>query len=144
VSDPRAGRGRLTDRQRAVPDDRPRRPARPAILELATALLVVSGFLSFFTSIEAAIALSERQEIPGLLIVVSVLIGVGTIAVGIALRYGHWWLFGLNFVAIAAFLELTSGTVQGMLFGAVDLFVVVVLLAQRPWFQWRPEADRTA
>jgi hypothetical protein len=67
-----------------------------------------------------------------------VFIGVGTIVVGIALRYGHWWLFGVNYVAVAGFLELTSGSAQGLLFGAVDVFVLVVLLTQRPWFAWRP------
>jgi hypothetical protein len=27
----------------------------------------------------------------------------------------------------------------GLLFGGLDLFVVLVLLVERPWFTWRPE-----
>ncbi len=65
-------------------------------------------------------------------------IGLLTMLTGIALRYGHWWLFGINFIAVASFLELTSFTVQGLFSGAIDLLVVIVLLVYRPWFAWKP------
>jgi hypothetical protein len=109
------------------------------MVEVATALLIVSGFMSSFTSFESVISMAERGALDPVLVALFLFIGVGTIAVGIALRYGHWWLFGVNYVAVAAFLELTSASAQGFLFGAIDLFVLTVLIAQRPWFAWRPE-----
>ena len=151
-SDPRAGRDtgerpppmkpRPFQRFRGTtPDDSPQRPPRPALVELATALLIVNGFVSFFTSVEAMGRLSDEAAVPEPLLVLVILIGPVTLALGIALRYGHAWLLGLNVVAVAAFLELTSGTIQGLLFGGIDLFVVVVLLSYRPWFQWTPEEE---
>ena len=146
MSDPRSGRGDgtrgttgRTPAGFATEDRRSKRPSRPMPVEVATAMLIVSGFMSLFVSLEAAISLAGSEEPDLVLLGLFLFIGAGTIAVGIALRYGHWWLFGVNYVAVAAFLELTSGTAQGLLFGAIDLFVVVVLLAQRPWFAWKPE-----
>ena len=144
MSDPRAGRetGRTPGGLPTIVEG-PRRPSRPVILEVATAMLIVSGFMSFFISIEGFVAVASNGGLDPVLIALFVFIGVGTIVVGIALRYGHWWLFGVNYVAVAGFLELTSGSAQGLLFGAVDVFVLVVLLAQRPWFAWRPgDVDR--
>ena len=116
----------------------PKRPSRPAWVELATALLIVSGFVSFFTSLQGLVTLSGSDDPNAGLVVLFVTLGLLTMLTGIALRYGHWWLFGVNFVAVAAFLELTSFTVQGLFSGTIDLLVVVVLLVYRPWFAWKP------
>lgn len=143
MSDPRAGRagGRGTRTGPAPVDHRPKRPPRPVPVEIATAILIVTGFFSFFLSIEALAAMATRQE-PDLLLIAFVLfLGLGTIAIGIALRYGHLWLLGVNYVAVAGFLELTSGTPQGWLFGALDVVVLAILVAHRPWFAWSPEDD---
>jgi hypothetical protein len=121
----------------------PQRPPRPALVELATALLIVSGFLSLFLSMGAIANLSESGELLPVLALVAIVLGVAVPIVGLGLRYGHWWLLGVNLTAVASFLELTSGSAQGLLFGGIDLFVVVVLLAYRPWFAWTPE-DATA
>ena len=118
----------------------PQRPARPAFVELATALLIMSGFVSFFTSLQGLVALTGDGDVP-LLSVVFVTIGLLTMLTGFALRTGRWWLFGVNFVAVAAFLELTSFTVQGLVSGATDLLVVIVLMVHRPWFAWTPDGD---
>jgi hypothetical protein len=112
-------------------------------VELAAALLIVSGFVSTFTSLQGLVTLADAGE-PTLLSAVFVSIGLVTILTGIALRTGRWWLFGVNFVAVAAFLELTSFTVQGLFSGAIDLLVVVVLLVHRPWFAWTPDDAREA
>ena len=148
MSDPRAGRGDAargnTGRTPAgllTEDRRSRRPSRPVLVEVATALLIVAGFMSLFTSLDSVISIAGSEEPDYGLLALILFIGAGTIAVGIALRYGHWWLFGVNYVAVAAFLELTSGTAQGLLFGAIDLFVVAVLLGHRPWFAWKPEDE---
>jgi hypothetical protein len=108
------------------------------MVELATALLIVSGLLSLFLSLGAVASLAETGGLSPLLLVIAVVLGVAVPVVGIALRAGHWWLLGLNLVAVASFLELTSGSPQGLLFGGIDLFVVVVLLAHRDWFAWTP------
>jgi hypothetical protein len=116
----------------------PSRPPRPAWVELATALLIVSGFVSSFTSLQGLVNLSSSDDPNAGLVVLFVTLGLLTMLTGIALRYAHWWLFGVNFVAVAAFLELTSFTVQGLFSGTIDLLVVVVLLVHRPWFAWKP------
>lgn len=141
MTDPRAGRAETGRTPAGLPteDRRPKRPPRPVVVEVATAVLIVSGFMSFFTSIESVIAMANRGELDPFLVALFLFIGVGTIAVGMALRYGHWWLFGVNYVAVASFLELTSMSPQGFLFGGLDLLVLAVLIAQRPWFAWTPD-----
>jgi hypothetical protein len=160
VSDPRAGRTRAGEE--ILPDDEdapaptrrgrrggnpsglkgarrgPQRPPRPALVELATALLVVSGFLSLFLSLGAVSTLADSGELSPLLVLLALVLGVAIPVVGIGLRYGRWWLLGVNLTAVASFLELTSGSAEGLLFGGIDLFVVVVLLLHRPWFAWTP------
>ena len=101
----------------------------------------MSGFVSLFTSLQGLVTLSGNDDPNAALVVLFVTLGLLTMLTGIALRYGHWWLFGVNFVAVAAFLELTSFTVQGLFSGAIDLLVVVVLLVYRPWFAWKPDGD---
>lgn len=148
MSDQRLGRGVPTGRAPSglrEEDRRPKRPPRPVLVEVATALLIINGAISFLTSIEAMLTLADRGELTLLIAVLFVVLGVGTVVIGIALRYGRWWLLGVNYVAVAAFLELTSGTPQGWLYGGIDLIVVVILLANRPWFAWTPDdADDTA
>lgn len=150
MSDPRAGRssgsGPVIAPSGLAEEDRgPRRPPRPVLVELATALLIVNGLIGALTSIEAVLALADRGELTPLVAGLFLLLGVGMVVLGIALRYGRWWLAGVNIVAVAGFLELTSGTPQGLLYGSIDVIVVVILLANRPWFAWRPEdAEREA
>lgn len=117
------------------------RPDRPALVELASAVLVVGGATSILGSVDVLMRLAEQS--PGFepLGLLSIAIGIASVIVGFAVRMGHWWLLALNAVAVAAFLELTSGTVIGLVFGALDLFVVLVLLLERPWFTWAPDAD---
>lgn len=142
MSDPRAGRS--TDEPPIAPsglreEDRgPQRPPRPVLVELGTALLIVNGLIGFVTSIETILALSDRGELTPFAAALFLLLGVGMVVLGVALRYGRWWLLGVNVIAVAGFLELTSGTAQGLLYGAIDVIVVVVLLANRPWFAWTP------
>jgi len=161
VSDPRAGRTRggediLPDDDDApIPSARgrkrgnpsglrdaphgPQRPPRPALVELATALLIVSGLLSLVLSVGAVANLADSgSDVSPILLVIALALGVAVPVVGFALRGGYWWLLGVNLVAVTSFLELTSGSPQGLLFGGIDLFVVVVLLANRDWFAWSP------
>jgi hypothetical protein len=111
------------------------------LVELASAILVVGGLVGILNSIEVAMRLAEAG--PGVEPIAGLTLGIGLVSVvlGILTRYGRAWLVTLNVVAIAAFLELTSGAMTGLLFGGLDVFVVVVLLLHRPWFAWTPEPD---
>lgn len=119
--------------------DEPQRPPRPTLVELAAAILVVGGAMSILTSLDVVMRLAEQG--PGVepLALLSLGLGVGIVILGVLLRMGLAWLVALNVIAVTAFLELTSATIVGLLFGGLDLFVVLVLLVERPWFAWRPE-----
>jgi hypothetical protein len=112
----------------------PSRPPRPVLVELATAILIVGGALSFVTSIEGLSRLADRREAELSVATLSLFIGAVSVALGLVLRTGRAWLIGINLVAIAGFLELVSGTVVGLLYGALDVFVVLALIATRDWF----------
>jgi hypothetical protein len=120
------------------------RRRRPVLVELASALLVVSGVMNLLISIQVLATLgSEGDEIGGLTLV-TVALAAATLVLGLLVRFGRAWLLAVNVVAVVAFLELTSGSVVGLLFGAVDTFVVIALLVERQWFTApgpEPESD---
>ena len=121
--------------------DRPTRPRRPFLVEIAAAILVVGGVISILTSIEVVLRLGEEgQPVEGLA-VLSLAIGAALLVLGLLVRYGRAWLVTVNVVAVAGFLELTSGTVPGLLFGSLDVFVVLALFWERAWFQWSAPAS---
>ena len=105
------------------------------LVELATAILIVGGALGFVTSIEALSRMADRGEVEIPVASVSLLIGSASVVLGLLLRTGRAWLIGINLVAIAGFLELISGTIVGLLYGALDVFVVLALIAARDWFR---------
>ena len=104
--------------------------------------MIVSGIISVLISIEAASTLASKGQDPEGLLLVVLAIGVGSTVLGVLVRTGRAWLVALNVAAVAGFLELTSGTVQGWLFGGLDVLVVLLLLRERPWFHWdRPDPE---
>jgi hypothetical protein len=111
------------------------RPPRPVLVELATAILIVGGALGFVTSIEAMTRMADLGSIEVSVASLSFFIGAASIVLGLLLRTGRAWLVGVNLIAIAGFLELISGTVVGLLYGALDIFVVLALVATRDWFR---------
>ena len=113
----------------------PSRPPRPVLVELATAILIVGGALSFVTSIEALSRLADRGSAELSVAALSLFIGSLSVVLGLLLRTGRAWLVGINAVAIAGFLELISGSAVGLLYGALDVFVVVALVVTRDWFR---------
>ncbi len=150
MSDPRPGRTRPTGFTPAgLPSDEPgmQRPPRPMAVELATAIVIVTGAMSVLISVEAFARMSELGS-PGTgLTLPSLAIGVAMVVLGILLRTGRAWLVGVNVLAIAGFLELISGAPIGIVSGGLDAIAVVVLMVYRPWFAWRPgqvfESDRS-
>jgi hypothetical protein len=115
-----------------------RRPARPALVEVAAAILIVGGVISLLSSIEVVATFAQRSQADLGISLLSVAIGAGLLVLGILVRYGRAWLLTVNVVAVVAFLELISGTIVGLFFGGLDVFVVLALFYERPWFQWRP------
>lgn len=116
------------------------RPARPPLVELAAAILVVGGAMDVVMAL-----LSLGQVVPTpearTAATISIAVGVVLIALGALIRRGRAWLLALNVVAVLAFLEVASATPTGLVFAALDVLVVALLLRTRWWFQWAaPEA----
>jgi len=141
VSDPRPGRSRpIGITPAGLPSDEPgmQRPPRPMAVELATAIVIVSGALSVLISIDAYARMLELGSAGTQLTLLSIAVGLASLLLGILLRYGRAWLVGVNVLAVAGFLELLSGAPIGIVFGSLDAIAVVVLMVHRPWFAWRP------
>ena len=120
----------------------PRR--RPVLVELASAILIVSGALNLLISIQVLATLGTAGNDVGLLTLITVVLAAVSLTLGLLVRYGRAWLVAINVVAVVAFLELTSGSPVGLLLGAVDTFVVLALIRERPWFAAalpEPESD---
>jgi hypothetical protein len=105
------------------------------LVEVATAILIVGGALSFISSVEVLSRMVDRGTVEVSVASLSLLIGSASVVLGLLLRTGRAWLVGINLVAIAGFLELVSGSVVGLLYGALDVFVVLALVASRDWFR---------
>ena len=121
-------------------EERPRRPRRPPLVELAAAILVVNGGLSAITSLEVVARLADQGTASAPIALLSLAIGIGSLVLGILVRYGAAWLVAVNVAAVAGFLEISSWTALGLLFGILDVVVVLALFRERPWFTWSPDA----
>ena len=109
---------------------------RPVLVELASALLVVGAVLNLVLSLDVLMRLAERSESIAAHTVTTIALAIATLGLGVAIRYGRGWLLAVNLVAVLGFLELISGSIVGLLFGALDVFVVLALIRERPWFEW--------
>jgi hypothetical protein len=121
----------------AAPPDAPvrRHRARPVLVEIAAALLIVGGALNLLISIQVLATLGQQGEPIGPLTLITIVLGVATLALGVLVRFGQVWLIAVNVVAVLAFLELTSGSPVGLFFGVLDTIVVIALLKEREWFR---------
>jgi hypothetical protein len=120
----------------------PRRRARPVLVELASALLIVSGAVSLMLSIQAIINLANQWLGIGDLSLLTIVVAIVELALGLAVRYGRAWLVTVNVVAVLAFLELISGSAIGLFFGLLDTIVVIALFREREWFRSTPDLNR--
>lgn len=118
----------------------PVRPPRPVGVEIAAAVMIVTGLMSTLMTVEATWAMANRNEATVPIAALTFFLGVGSMVLGFLVRSGRAWLLAVNVLAVAGFLELTSGTAPGFLFGGLDVIVVVLLMRDRPWFVWSPEA----
>jgi hypothetical protein len=123
--------------------DRRTRPRRPLLVELAAAVLVIGGAFGLLNSIDVILRLGEAGEAVDTLALLTLGIGIGFVVLGVLVRSGRAWLLAVNVVTVVGFLELTSGTIPGLFFGALDVFVVLALFWERPWFQSPAEPEAT-
>ncbi len=114
-------------------DERDARPSRPGAVELAGAILIVSGVLGLIGAIGAASGLPAGTEE---LFMITVVLNVGSVAIGVLARFGRAWLVAVNYVAVLGFLDLAGAAESGLalLLGVADVIVVVILLLNKPWF----------
>lgn len=129
----RAGEPPVADQQ---PAPRKAFRPRPVLVELASAILVVGGAINLLLSVDVLMRLAQQGTdilpLTGITIALSTLV----LALGLGVRFGRLWLVTVNIVAVLGFLELLSQTPIGTLFGVLDVFVVLALVRERPWFEW--------
>lgn len=122
------------------------RPSRPAVVELAAAILVVGGVVGL---VGLVTRLSNIP--PGLepFLALTVALDVSSIVVGLLVRAGRLWILAVNYVAVLGFLDLlaSGGSPLALMLGLADVVVVVILVLNKPWFdavaQWRAAAAAT-
>lgn len=116
----------------------PVRPARPPLIELAGALLIVGGLSGVLTA--PSPFAPDAGPVPWLLLGLA----GATIVIGLLVRAGRAWVLAINITAIALFLEvLALPSPLAALFLVFDAIVFVALLRHRWWFAWTapdPEA----
>jgi hypothetical protein len=123
------------------PEDLPPR-RRPAAVELAAALLIVTGIVQLVGAFGVAGTLPAGLE--GLLLL-TIALDIATIVAGILIRMGRFWLLVVNYVAVIGFLDLlrVGASPLALAMAIVDAVVLYVLFTNRSWFGHRPpdEAD---
>ena len=121
--------------------DAPFRGPRPVAIELAAALLIVTGLVQLFGAIGASGSLAPGS---GGLIALSIALDLGTILAGLLTRSGRLWLLVVNYVAVLGFLDLLRITASpvALMLALVDGFVLYAVFTNRPWFS-RPRDDAT-
>jgi hypothetical protein len=110
-------------------------------VELAAAILIIVAGTDALVSMEAMLATPAGAD--RFLAGISAAVGFGLVALGLLIRAGRAWLLALNVVAVAAFLELQSLSIAGIISAILDFAVVGLLLRERWWFQWRPPEPGT-
>jgi len=108
-------------------------PSRPAAIELASAILVVAGVIGLLGV--GSMALDPATAGDPFLVVTAAL-AIGSIAMGLLIRLGRSWILALNYVAVLGFLDLlgSGASPLALMLGLADIVVVVILFANKPWF----------
>jgi hypothetical protein len=134
----------VADQANAKAKQKPFNP-RPVLVELASAVLVVGAAMNLLISIDGLIGLAQTGGDIAIPTIITVAVATLTLGLGLAVRFGRLWLLTVNVMAVIGFLELLSQTSIGLLFGGLDVFVVLALVRERPWFVWsaRQRAEAT-
>ena len=124
----------------ATADEPPSRPARPGLVELAAAIMIVTGALGLFAALAFSRNLPPGSEV---IFISTIVIGVGSVVLGLLVRVGRMWFLTINYAAVLGFLDLlNAGTSPlSLMLGLSDLLVVGILIANKAWFDamrdWR-------
>jgi hypothetical protein len=122
----------------------PPRPPRPALVELAAAILIVGGIVGL---IQVATSAGDVPAGAQPLLAATVALDAGSIVLGLLIRTGRAWLLAVNYAAVLGFLDLLGAGASPFLLmlGLADLLAVGILLATKAWFDavrsWRAEAS---
>jgi hypothetical protein len=116
--------------------ERPIRPRRPALIELSAALLIVAGLLGIVGLFAPDPSKPEGLEWAA---VITAILNVAQIVVGLLIGAGRLWIIDVNYVAVLGFLDLVgaAGSPLAFTLGLIELGVLAVLFAYRPWFDGR-------
>ena len=120
------------------------RPDRPAVIEAAAALLIVSGWVRLLGVIASlGSATGARAASPA----VDLAILMAMIVTGFLVRAGRAWLFAVNLVAVVAFIELLGlPSPVSLAFAPLFALAFAVLFLYKPWFDamrdWRAATER--
>lgn len=133
----------LEEEAPAAGAERPLRPARPAAVELAAAILIVGGLLGTLSGLGR---LADPAAVAPSLGLLTVVLNVTQVPLGLLVRHGRLWLLTVNYAAVVGFLDLLAGgaSVTALVLGLSEVVVVIALLVTKPWFdavaRWRREA----
>lgn len=115
-----------------------RRP-RPFLVELASALLIVGGVVNLLVSSQVLVLLGLQGGGVGAPALATIVLNTVILVLGVLVRFGRAWLVAVNVIAVLAFLEFLSLTPVGIVFGTIDVLIVLALVRERPWFKWSAE-----
>jgi len=121
--------------------ERPR-PSRPALVELAAAMLIAGGVVGLLQVAAASSGVPAGAEPfrAG-----AVALDAGSVALGLVVRTGRAWLVAVNYAAVLGFLDLLGAGASplSLMLGLADILIVGILLATKPWFDatrsWRAD-----
>ena len=131
------------DAPSAVSESLPR-PARPAPVELAAAIMIVGGLLGTVSGLGR---LADSASLAPSLGILTVLLNVVQVVLGLLVRHGRLWLLTVNYAAVVGFLDLLAGgaSVTALVLGLSEVVVVIALLVTKHWFdavaRWRRDAE---
>jgi hypothetical protein len=117
----------------------PERPRRPALIELAAAILIVGGVTAIVGTVASVADTGAGPSGSVLALVLG--IDILTVVVGLLVRRGTAWIVCVNVVAVLVFLELTaipSGSAIVLVQALLDGLVLYALIRHRGWFDWKP------
>ena len=122
------------------------RPDRPALVEAAAALLIVSGWVRLLGVIASLGAATGARAVNP---TIDVALLLAMIVTGLFVRAGRAWIFAVNVVAVLAFLELLAlPSPPSLAFAPLFALAFAVVFLNKPWFDamdaWRAatEPDR--
>lgn len=121
----------------------PERPARPVIIEIAAAFLIVGGITAILGTVGAAVGGGSAPR-TGPILAIELGLDVLTVAIGLLVRAGRAWLVCINVVAVLVFIEVTavsSGSAIAIILAFLDAFMFVAVARHRAWFDWRSETN---